>query len=778
MKLPANELARILGIESDSRAVIETLLTDSRDLMFPESTAFVALSTASNDGHRYIAELYGKGVRHFIAERRPQGMDDAEFWIVPDALAALQAIGRAIRQQSKADIVGITGSRGKTIAKEMLHRLIGDSVKSVRAPRSYNSQIGVPLTAWEIAPDTEVAIFEAGISRPGEMQRLREVIQPRVGIFTSLTDEHGENFADIDQKALEKASLFANSEVVFYPKCQDGIHRALAQSAPKAKAVAVEADADKPASALASLAAAAADYLLGLRPTEEQIRDVKRILAPRIEVVATLKNCLIVYDAFPLDMRSIADALNFSARNLTPGRTLSAVISRPADADADRLGAMLRAKGFERLIGIGFSEAEAATLRRSVDNAEFVDNADQFLARYTISDFNNEVIQLKGEPEQGMEDIKAMLETPRHETVMEVDLGAIADNFNYFRSLLKPSTGLVAMVKADGYGIGALELAKAMQSQGASFLAVAVIDEGAELRRAGITMPIIVMNPIGTNYKALFDNRLEPSVFSIRELSLLLKNAQRLGIEQYPVHIKLDTGMHRLGFIDSELDALADLLAKSPAVKVASIFSHLATADCLNEDEYTQSQLDAFEAMSSKLIKALGYTPKRHILNTAGIMRYPEHHYDMARLGIGLYGISPVPEIKSNLSIVASLSTTIISIKRLDDGASVGYGRKGRITKPSVIATIPIGYADGLDRHLSCGAAKFIVNGAECPVVGNICMDQCMIDVTDANASIGDKVEIFGRQAPIERLSDTLGTIPYEILTSISPRVKRIYFRQ
>lgn len=777
MKLQAKEIARLLGIESDSVAMIDTLLTDSRNLMFPESTVFVALSTASNDGHRYISELYDKGVRHFIVERRPEGMDDAEFWIVDDSLEALQTIGSAIRKESKADVVGITGSRGKTIAKEMLHKLIGGSVKSVRAPRSYNSQIGVPLSAWEIGSDTEVAIFEAGISRPGEMSRLREIIAPRVGIFTSITDEHGENFESLEQKALEKAMLFSNSEIVFYPGGDEIIRRALAKAAPNAKAVAVANASDKPSAILAALVQSAA-AALGYDAGDVSLEDIKNVSAPRMEVFSTLKNCLIVYDAFTLDMRSIADSFNFSARSLTPGRTLTAVVFRPSDCDAVLLGKMLAAKGISRLIGIGFDQDEAKVLGEFVKNADFANDADDFLMRYTISDFNNEVILLKGEADQGIEDIRAMLETPRHETVMEVDLGAIADNFNYFRSLLKPDTGLVAMVKADGYGIGALELAKAMQSQGASFLAVAVIDEGAQLRRAGITMPIMVMNPIGTNYKALFDNRLEPSVFSLRELSLLLKNAQRLGIENYPVHIKLDTGMHRLGFIDSELDALAEMLGNTSALKVASIFSHLATADCVDQNEYTEGQLDSFEAMSSKLIKALGYAPKRHILNTAGIMRYPTHHYDMARLGIGLYGISPVPEVKANLSVVASLSTTIISIKKLDQGASVGYGRKGRIDKPTVIATIPIGYADGLVRHLSCGRASFIVNGTECPVVGNICMDQCMIDVTHANASIGDKVEIFGRQAPIERLSDTLGTIPYEILTSISPRVKRIYFRQ
>ena len=409
---------------------------------------------------------------------------------------------------------------------------------------------------------------------------------------------------------------------------------------------------------------------------------------------------------------------------------------------------------------------------------EAVADADEFIQRYSISDFDSEIILVKGDPDRGFDRIKSHLEAPRHETILEVNIDAIVHNYNYYRSLIRPETGLVAMVKAAGYGTGALELARTLQAQGAAYLAVAVVDEGVELRRAGITMPIMVMNPIGTNYKALFDSRLEPSVFSMRELGLLLDNAARYGITSYPVHIKLDTGMHRLGFLDDELPGLLDALAGQSHVKVASIFSHLATADCLGEDAYTEAQLEAFRRMSDTIASALPYPVKRHTLNTAGIMRYAGHQYDMVRLGIGLYGVTPIPEMKPRLRTVASLTTTIISIKTWPAGTTIGYGRRGVLERESEIATIPIGYADGLDRHLSCGAASFMVNGRLCPVVGNICMDQCMIDITGASARIGDKVEIFGENIPVERLSDTLGTIPYEILASISPRVKRIYYRE
>lgn len=779
MNFEFSEIAGILGLESSDHARIDTLLADSRDLAFPESTLFACIRTRGNDGHNYVGDMYGKGVTHFLVEYIPHGeFPKAEFLIVPDVMKAIQAIGKNIRSSiAGIPVIGITGSRGKTVMKELLNRMLRDTLRVARAPRSYNSQLGVPLTACDIEADAQIVIFEAGISQKGEMEALEEIIRPSIGIFTSITHEHDAGFASAEEKAREKAKLFKQSDIVYYPADETMIARALEIEAPNARRVAVETGESKThIDRLKAIACRVAEDL-GCKVTD--LGCVKSI-SPRIDVRETLKNCLLVYDGYTNDYRSISDALNFAHRHLSGGRSLTLVLQYPDGGASrlDKLADLMKAKGVSRFIGVGFPEEWNEKLKGCVERCLMAPDLQSFNDAFSISDFENEVIVVKGEQENGFEEVTAMLEAPRHETVMEIDLGAITQNFNYYRSLLKGDAGLVAMVKADGYGIGSLELAKTMQSQGAAYLAVAVIAEGAELRRAGITMPIMVMNPIATNYRALFENRLEPSVFSMRELDLIIENARRLGIENYPVHIKLDTGMHRLGFLGHELDWLIDTINSQKYVKVASIFSHLATADCLDENEYTEAQLETFQNWSQKIVDGLPYKPMRHVLNTAGIMRYPEHHYDMARLGIGLYGVSPIPVEKDLLATVAKLSTTIISIKEWDEGTTIGYGRKGRIKGRAQIATIPIGYADGLNRRLSNGAASFIVNGKECPVVGNICMDQCMIDITGANASIGDKVEIFGDNAPIERLSDALGTIPYEILTSISPRVKRIYFRQ
>lgn len=748
MILEASKIASFIGVESQDDGMVSTLLTDSRDLTYPAETVFFALRTAGNDGHRFITDLIERGVTRFVVEKdwtEAPGGSGIEFWRVDNVLAALQDVAAGVRGMFPSlPVIGVTGSRGKTVTKELLHSLLREHFHIARSPRSYNSQIGVPLSVWGLTPDTDLAIFEAGISEPGEMERLRRVIRPTVGVFTSLTNEHDEGFASLEEKAREKALLFEGCGPVFYPADDELIARALR-----------EVDC-QPCPVEGELAIAVAKHFAPLTAATFDIPDISRRISARIDVCEALKDCLIVYDGFPTDFQSIATAVNYAMRHAA-GRSVTLVLGGKDDADGPQLRRMLDAKGITRVI-------KAAT------PADFID-------RYSISDFNREVILVCGPATEGFDDVKTHLEAPRHETIMEVDLGAIASNFNYYRSLLPPATGLIAMVKAAGYGTGALELSKTLQNQGAAYLAVAVIDEGAELRRGGITMPIIVMNPITTNYKALFDNRLEPSVFSLRELELLLDAARRHGVTDYPVHIKLDTGMHRLGFLNQEIPALLAILNSQRCVKVSTIFSHLATADCLDQDAYTASQLEAFEQMSSEIMAGLPYPVKRHVLNSAGIMRYPAYHYDFARLGIGLYGISPIGAGQERLQTVAQLFTTIISIKQWGPGSTIGYGRRGVITRPSVIATIPIGYADGLDRHLSNGAASFIVNDKECPTVGNICMDQCMIDVTGADAQIGDKVEIFGKSAPLQRLSDTLGTIPYEILTSISPRVKRIYFR-
>jgi len=754
----SSEIADALGIKSDRKDPITSLLIDSRDLTCPSETVFFALRTAGNDGHKFIPSLLEAGVKHFVVDRGyavPEAVG-AEFWKVDNVVDSLQNIAASVRDRHAGiPVIGITGSRGKTVAKELIARLLAGKFRITRSPRSFNSQIGVPLSVCDIDDNTQIGVFEAGISCRGEMEALQKVIKPTIGVFTSLTDEHSDGFSSMREKAEEKAKLFTECGDVFYPADDSMIEEALIKTQAESQG---SIRLHPVTGSIEDLAIAVASHAAEGEIDASLVKGIASKISPRIDVTETLHDCLIIYDGFPCHAPSLAAAINHARRHTPRGRDIALVLGGEyCDFDRAELDRLTSSRGISRII----------KARKPSD----------FIERYSINDFNDEAILVCGPAEQGFEDIKTHLEAPRHDTVMEVNLRSIVDNFNLYRSKLDAGTGLIAMVKASGYGIGALELSKTMQSQGASYLAVAVIDEGAELRRGGITMPIIVMNPITNNYRALFSHRLEPSVFCIRELEMLIAEAKRLGIADYPVHIKLDTGMHRVGFLSDEIPDLLNILNSQSHVKASTIFSHLATADCLDLDAYTESQLQAFKSMSDRIIAGLPYKPKRHVLNTAGIMRYPEHHYDFARLGIGLYGVSPIPT-DDKLAVVSSLYTTIISIKPWGEGTSIGYGCRGKVTSPSEIATVPIGYADGLDRHLSNGAAAFLVNGKMCPVIGNICMDQCMIDVTGANAHIGDRVEIFGENAPVERLSDTLGTIPYEIFTSISPRVKRIYYRE
>lgn len=790
MTLSLNDIFNIIrpcgaSLHGNGEGKISVLLCDSRELTLASGTLFFALRTSTADGHSFIPELYARGVRNFVVGtdyKMPAGCSDASYISTPSPKAALQALAKGIRAMFPALVsVGITGSRGKTQVKEMVYELLRKAVPTVRSPRSFNSQIGVPLSVWELEPGTKAGVFEAGISRPGEMEALEEMIRPAVGVFTSLTGEHGENFTSAGQKAAEKALLFAHADVVVCPEGNQLILNAIKKVNPHCRLITAKADNRSIALAAAREAAKLAGAEL---PVTASGPDT---VTTRIDVLQALKDCIIIFDGFTHDERSLGEALNFMHKRSTPQRRNTVILEPlPLDSSDDasqtysRVAEMLRSKGVSRLIVVGELPDEAReALSRSVGTFGQARDSSDFMRRYSISDFNSELILVKGTRALGFDEIASHLEAPRHETIMEVNLNALVNNYNYFKSKLPLSTGLVTMVKADAYGVGALEVSKTMQAQGAAMLAVAVVDEGVALRQAGITMPIIVMNPMGTNYKALFDFRLEPSVFSMREFETLLRYAEIYDVEDYPVHIKLDTGMHRLGFVAPELDALAEALNAQHRLRPASVFSHLATADCLDMDCHTEAQIELFTSGADRLSSLLPHPLKRHLLNTAGILRYSDYPSDMARLGIGLYGLSPLPpEQPVPLQNVASLITTVISIREWPEGTAIGYGRKGVTKGPATIATIPIGYADGFDRRLGNGHATVRVNGKDCPTVGNVCMDQCMIDVTGAGASIGDKVTVFDSASDIIRLADTLGTIPYEILTSISPRVKRIYFRE
>lgn len=753
-------------------------LVDSRSLHDAAGTLFFAIPTASNDGHRYVKELYDNGVRHFVVEE----IDGSQLAAMPLGLflitgrggvvEALQHTASMIREMVHCPVVAVTGSRGKTVAKEMLARAAG--VRTVTSPRSWNSQLGVPLSMWRIKDDTQLAIIEAGVSRSGEMERLAHIVRPDVGLFTSLTHEHDRGFDDMEHKCRQKCLLMATCSTIIYLD-DPMVAKVLGQMYPHKTLVAVD---DYPAAIAKTLQACGID-------TNTPVND--HHVSTRIDVTAGYNSCIFASDRYSNDLAGVETALDFMRRRMPPNRTLTCVIGdlelRGDDEDRayDTLQRLLEQAGVDTVISAGSVMSRHLAAMETVPQREYTDGAQQFTSRFHASHFHDTAVLIKSSSATQLAAIKSWLEDVRHDTNLEVNLDALVANFNNYRSLIKKETGVIAMVKADAYGTGAVEVSRTLQAQGADYLAVAVVEEGVQLRRAGISMPVMVLNPIASNYNALIEYNLEPTVFStdeLEKLNLYLNNWHN-GRDRLKIHVKLDTGMHRFGFQEEQLDGLSTLLTNSPRVEVATIFSHLATADCPTQDDYTVMQLENFERMSSHLISRLGYTPRRHILNTAGILTHPEYQYDYVRLGIGLYGISPIDGNRAvKLQTVGTLSTRISALQHRHEGDTVGYSRRGKITGEAIIATLPVGYADGLPRRLGNGNISFLVNGVMCPTVGNICMDICMIDVTAAHASIGDRVEIFGNRVPVTTVAQALDTIPYEVFTSVAPRVKRLYYRE
>lgn len=768
---------------------VSLALTDSRSLLYPESSLFFALKTDTNDGSRYLTELYQRGVRNFVVNDNAADRlinHDVNI-IVPnhgDTLDLLHSSAMLIRDGFNFPVVGVTGSRGKTVFKEMLAQATAPENDIVKSPRSWNSQIGVPMAIWRATDTTTLGIFEAGISRPGEMWRLQRIIRPTLGVFTSLTDEHNLEFESLEAKAREKAILFRDCPVVIYPSGYDNIsyiiEKALREVAPSSRLVPVK-DATMQELVATTMIELGYDPQLAIERTERL-----KPINTRIDINEGVENTIIAYDQYSNTIEGVETAIDIVSRRSAGDRPIMLVIgdllieNGNAEATYSELNKLLLARGAKGIIGIGKEIKNYDHLFSPSLIRHFLPEVELFNRKFNVVDFRDTAILIKGSGNQEFAKIKYWLEYTRHSTYLEVNLDNLMHNFNYYRSMVKPDTALCAMVKADAYGAGAVEVASALQVK-ADYLAVAVADEGIQLRNAGITTPIIILNPISSNYRDIFEKSLEPTVFDIPELSLLASHLPSDTVN-YPIHIKLDTGMHRFGFTEDQLSELVEQLNSTSKFKVASIFSHLATADCMDQDEYTLLQLRRFEDMSSFIADRLPYKVRRHILNTAGIMRFPQYQYDMVRLGIGLYGIEPSQEMGCGaLKPVSSLFTRISSVRELKKGDTVGYGRKGVIDSPSVIATLPIGYADGIDRHLGCGRALFYVDGVPCPTVGNICMDLCMIDVSGLRhplLAVGSKVEIFGRLNPVTNLSKRLDTIPYEILVSISPRVKRQYYRE
>ena len=788
--------ARRIGT-ADAR--IGWLLTDSRSLCFPEETLFFALKTQRNDGHRYIADLYRRGVRNFVVEpvlnaaRMGGEVDytDANFLVVPSPLAALQRLAERHRDEFNCPVVGITGSNGKTMVKEWLYQVLSPDFHVTRSPKSFNSQIGVPLSVWLLNEQTEVGLFEAGISQPGEMQSLADIIQPTIGVLTSIGAPHQENFRSMEEKCMEKLQLFHDAQAIIYSADDDLVSRCVRRSGFKGKKIGWRREEllktyqlpfiDE-ASVECSLAVAATALYLGVSP--EQISERMARLEPvamRLEVKEGQHGCTLINDSYNSDINSLDIALDFMSRRVNDDRCRTLILSdifqsgmTPA-ALYTEVNALCIKRRVNKLIGIGPEISSQAALF-TMPEKQFFTTTEAFLHSKAFRSLRNEVVLVKGARVFGFDHITEQLEQKVHETILEVNLNAVVDNLNYYRSFLKPETKLVCMVKADAYGAGAVEVAKTLQDHRVDYLAVAVADEGVTLRRNGITQNIMIMNPEMTAFKTMFDYDLEPEVYSFRLMDALIRAAEQQGITGWPVHIKLDTGMHRLGFDpEHDMDELIRRLRSQNAIIPRSVFSHFVGSDSDDFDNFSAEQFRKFDEGSKKLQAAFSHKILRHMDNSAAIEHFPERQMDMCRLGLGLYGVDP----RDNhiLHTVSTLKTTILQLRRVPKEETVGYSRKGILTRDSVIAAIPIGYADGLNRHLGRGACYCLVNGKQAPYIGNICMDVAMIDVTDIDCKEGDMVEIFGEHLPVTILSDVLQTIPYEVLTSISSRVKKVYFQ-
>ncbi|UKK51458.1 bifunctional UDP-N-acetylmuramoyl-tripeptide:D-alanyl-D-alanine ligase/alanine racemase [Prevotella sp. E13-17] len=818
MTYTIEKVATLIGARryGESDTTIGWLLTDSRSLCFPEQTLFFALRTKRNDGHKYIDELYRRGVRSFVVEQVPTDREanypDANFLKVPSPLAALQRLAERHRDEFDIPVVGITGSNGKTWVKEWLYQLLMPSMKVTRSPRSFNSQIGVPLSVWLLNEQTKVALFEAGISEPGEMLSLHDIIQPTIGVLTSLGSAHQENFRSMDEKCMEKLQLFRNTQAVVYPSDDDTVSRCVRRSQYQGERIGwsrysekapmyvkvddrhvsyiykgVEGAFDIPfadeASIENSITCATVALYLGLTP--EEIAERMALLEPiamRLEVKEGQRGLTLINDSYNSDINSLDIALDFMNRRPEQKEKAKTLILsdiyQSGESPAELYGEvsdLLVKRGVDRFVGIG-PEISAQANRIAVEKKRFFTTVEEFLNSQLFHTLHDQILLLKGARSFGFEHISELLEQKVHETILEVDLNAVVDNLNHYRSFMKPGTKMVCMIKADAYGAGAVEIAKTLQDHRVDYLAVAVADEGVTLRKAGITQNIIVMNPEMSSFKTLFDYDLEPEVYSFRLMEALVNAAGKQGITGWPVHIKLDTGMHRLGFDpEHDMERLIDFLKHQQAIIPRSVFSHFVGSDSDDFDAFSARQFQLFDKASRQLQDAFQHKILRHMDNSAGIEHFPERQMDMCRLGIGLYGVDP--RTNKMLTTVSTLKTTILQMRRVKAGDSVGYSRKTILERDSMIAAIPIGYADGLNRHLGNRHGYCLVNGQKAPYVGNICMDVAMIDVTGIDCHEGDSVEIFGKNLPVTVLSDTIDTIPYEVLTGVSNRVKRIYFQ-
>ncbi len=815
MQYVISDIARIMDADrtGSDDALINWLLIDSRSLCFPKETLFFAIRTNRNDGHKYIGELYKRGVRNFVVSTLPADLSmfpQSNFLLVHDTLQALQRLAAYHREQFNIPVIAITGSNGKTTVKEWLYQLLSPDMNVCRSPRSYNSQVGVPLSLWLLNPHNDIAIIEAGISNPNEMDNLNRMIRPTISVITNIGEAHQENFFTKEGKCDEKLKLMRNCETAVI-NLQDPFITKVArqETLDKVKYWPMILNVEKHGTSATisfnlngqqgrytipfidnaaienSITCLATCASLGNRVNLDEICKRMNELEPvamRLEVKDGINGCTLINDSYNSDIHSLDIALDFMNRRPdTKEQKRTLILSDILQSgEAPRLlyskvASMAEKRGIEKFIGVG-EEISSCSQYFKMDCA-FFKTTEELINSDVFANLSNEFILIKGARKFHFDRLSDLLTLKVHQTILEVNLNALIENVHYYRSFMSPETKIVCMVKASAYGIGSLETSKTLQDQGVDYLAVAVADEGADLRKAGITANIIIMNPEMTSFKMMFDYRLEPEVYSFKLLEALIYAAEKEGITNFPIHIKLDTGMHRLGFNpEKDMDKLINRLSKQSALVPCSVFSHFVGSDDDGFDSFSQHQFELFDNASKQLQAAYSHKILRHICNSAGIEHFPKYHLDMVRLGLGLYGINP----RNNQIInnVATLKTTILQIRDVPAGDSIGYSRKGHVDHDSRIAAIPIGYADGLNRKLGNGNCYCMVNGKKAPYMGNICMDVCMIDVTGIECNEGDHVIIFGDELPVTVLSDALGTIPYEILTSISNRVQRVYTQE
>lgn len=824
MKYPLDHIASIMGSASkvDSTPV-EHLVLDSRKIYSPATSLFFALKGPRRDGHHFIAELYRKGIRSFVISEKVQASayPDAQFIRVKDTLRALQQLAAWHRQQFAIPVIGITGSNGKTIVKEWLYQLLEDRYSIVRSPRSYNSQIGVPLSVWQMDQHHDLAIFEAGISQAREMKKLEKIIQPTIGILTNIGEAHSEGFKDKKQKLAEKLQLFAHCEVIIgkedYFTGQKKVIQSFKQKpalftwgSSSSNFIVVKKIDKKEDHTIVSFTAKKKEQLiipftddasvenamncflaaLYLNVPFSAIEKNMLLLQPvnmRLEVKKGINHCTIINDSYSADISSLEIALDFLSQQAA-GTKKTVILSdfvQSATEDKKlyaRILAELKKHGISRVIGIGEKiSKELNAVQRPDDTMaiELYATTSDFITRFRSSGFREETILVKGARIFEFEQIVHLLEQKVHQTVLEINLNAIVHNLKEHQRLLEPSTKIMAMVKAFAYGSGGAEIAGVLQYHKVDYLGVAYADEGVELRKAGISLPIMVLNPEESTFDALVEHKLEPDIYSFELLQLFDQYLKKEAIQSYPIHIELETGMNRLGFDISGIGELAGYIAKTSSFSVRSVFSHLSSSEDPAEDAFTFQQKEKLMQAASQLEQYLGYPFLKHIGNTAAIIRHSSLQLDMVRLGIGLYGVDSAETGRLDLQPAATLRSTIAQLKHLKAGETVSYNRRAVLQRDSVIATVRIGYADGFSRKLGNGTGKMRVRGKLAPVTGTVCMDMTMIDVTDIKGvKEGDEVIIFGKELPIQDLAAWAGTIPYEIMTGISQRVKRVYFEE